>query len=651
MNDNFSENEARPSEVNELTSSPETSNVAERNTQPDFEVPRWLKIGAVFATMFALIAGGWVGWEWYQANQSSEDGVATTEPIETLADEIIYEDEIILVPVRAAFHSRELIDQYSQEDGDRVELWSVGIVEDGEYEGENLLLMRFQGYRGPCKGPGCDAPQYARFILSDQKLIYLPQISRSYLVDSLLTDPDYTSAMEKDVDNNQRLLDFINQLGEVEIDRELTVEQLDYRDEFDYQQSTFRRVDLEHQGLPDNQMLQIKFEHTEMGEIYTTSADASLQEHFYLEELPYDVSLPMGEGISACLDEECYLSNAFYWFRPDGTFLIYALQPSFIESDDYNSYQLRTVSKANLQMESDVVLADEYYFAARSGCSEDMANYLSVVHPDEVEGLGLEVIGKFVNDNSEIYGLIDSNDAYIMSLYDRFLRLYEDGPSYGLPDRPSFEEFSQELPMFFWLDPFGRLIRFINADYTPPIACEPIIYLYPEDETEVEVRLGDAIRPLVTWPEYRNYWRVLASPDGTISDLRDGESYPYLFWEGVSGLMPRPDTGFVVRQAQVEPFFRKVLPIMGLNQTEVDDFVEAWLPDMSEAPYYQIGFYDQSVIDQYAPLHVSPPPDTTIRILFDYRPLTKPVQTIKPVITPAPERDGFTLVEWGGLKR
>ena len=46
-------------------------------------------------------------------------------------------------------------------------------------------------------------------------------------------------------------------------------------------------------------------------------------------------------------------------------------------------------------------------------------------------------------------------------------------------------------------------------------------------------------------------------------------------------------------------------------------------------------------------LEIEPKPDSVIRILMDYKPLSKPIEVVEQKIT-TPERDGFTVVEWGG---
>ena len=47
---------------------------------------------------------------------------------------------------------------------------------------------------------------------------------------------------------------------------------------------------------------------------------------------------------------------------------------------------------------------------------------------------------------------------------------------------------------------------------------KPVIYLYPEAETDVTVRLDYAGDLTCTYPAYDGAWRVAAAPDGTLTD-------------------------------------------------------------------------------------------------------------------------------------
>lgn len=76
------------------------------------------------------------------------------------------------------------------------------------------------------------------------------------------------------------------------------------------------------------------------------------------------------------------------------------------------------------------------------------------------------------------------------------------------------------------------------------LSAKPVIYLYPEAETEVAVTLDYDGELTCTYPAYEDGWTVTAFPDGT---LTDGETaYNYLYWEGVTDAAYDLSEGFCV---------------------------------------------------------------------------------------------------------
>lgn len=74
---------------------------------------------------------------------------------------------------------------------------------------------------------------------------------------------------------------------------------------------------------------------------------------------------------------------------------------------------------------------------------------------------------------------------------------------------------------------------------------KPVIYLYPEQETDVRVTLDLAGELTCAYPAYGDGWSVRAAPDGTLTD-ESGQTYRYLYWEGTSGRITtfRPASAF-----------------------------------------------------------------------------------------------------------
>lgn len=217
-------------------------------------------------------------------------------------------------------------------------------------------------------------------------------------------------------------------------------------------------------------------------------------------------------------------------------------------------------------------------------------------------------------------------------------------------DKPSITEMLNQypVPIFYWQDALGRWVEYRAVGILPLAECgKPVIYLYPEQPTDVSVRLPSFINVTVSDPTYpTNGWRVTAQPNGQLTSHADGNTYGSLYWEGTGVGYAPPKDGFIVKDGDVESFLRNILPKYGLNETEAREFMEFWLPEMQGAPYYRVSFLT-SAWSNAAPLYVSPRPQTSIRIFMDWKPLSAPMSLPEPkIITPA--RTGFTLVEWGG---
>ena len=174
---------------------------------------------------------------------------------------------------------------------------------------------------------------------------------------------------------------------------------------------------------------------------------------------------------------------------------------------------------------------------------------------------------------------------------------------------------------------------------------KPVIYLYPEDKTKVSVSLDYSGELTCTYPTYGNGWNVTAEPDGTLYDEK-GIEYNYLYWEGLSDASMDFSKGFVVEGKDTATFLEDSLTKLGLNRKEANEFIVYWLPILQENPWNLISFQGESYTNS-AVLHVTPQPDTVLRVFMAVKPLEKYRKVEEQILT-SPERKGFTVVEWGG---
>ena len=209
-------------------------------------------------------------------------------------------------------------------------------------------------------------------------------------------------------------------------------------------------------------------------------------------------------------------------------------------------------------------------------------------------------------------------------------------------------EFVTKIGVVAWIDDYGNAIVFQQEEYRPMAECgKPVVYLYPIKDTRVSVKVGANITK--SEPVYGTGWDVLAQPSGKL--LVGNQSYPNLFWEGLGwGEYPTITQGRVVPTGQVENAIREDLAYVGLNEREVGDFLEFWLPKIPKAPYTRLTWLQNKEMDELAPLAVNPKPDTSIRVFLDFVGLNAPERITPQSLIKMP-RVGFTLVEWGGLLR
>jgi len=178
-------------------------------------------------------------------------------------------------------------------------------------------------------------------------------------------------------------------------------------------------------------------------------------------------------------------------------------------------------------------------------------------------------------------------------------------------------------------------------------AEKPVIYLYPEEVTDVTVQLDYSGKLTCTYPAYKDGWTVTAAPDGTLTDA-SGQTYNYLYWEGEGTERYDFSRGFCVPGADTAAFLEDALAQLGLTRKEANEFIVYWLPRMEQSPYNLIAFQQEAYTDA-APLTVTPAPDSILRVFMAWQPLEAPVD-IPAQTLPAFERHGFALVEWGGAE-
>ncbi|MBR3180582.1 hypothetical protein IKF63_00690 [Candidatus Saccharibacteria bacterium] len=106
----------------------------------------------------------------------------------------------------------------------------------------------------------------------------------------------------------------------------------------------------------------------------------------------------------------------------------------------------------------------------------------------------------------------------------------------------------------------------------PDFDYKPIIYLYPEEKTDISVKLGYPELVTVDYPSYNNGWNVTAYPNGNLEI--DNRNYYALYYESQNKIsFEKTDTGFIVESDKVAEFLEEKLAILDLNERESEEFI------------------------------------------------------------------------------
>lgn len=269
----------------------------------------------------------------------------------------------------------------------------------------------------------------------------------------------------------------------------------------------------------------------------------------------------------------------------------------------------------------------------------------------------------FSPETTQAFSLTFNKNYYGVCFYDEVKAVYYNSSvifsKVLKPQIYSFEELGRLLNKIHGVDSVLDIPDDARAPYDAlpepepqvanPATAKPVIYLYPEQPTDVTVTLGYPAEYLTyTYPAYQNGWRVRAEPNGTLTNLKDGSQHYYLFWEGDKKVDWDLSKGFVIKGSDTEAFLREKLAYMGLTPREYNDFITYWVPEMCQNPYNLISFSTEQY-EALAPLSVTPAPDSILRVHMVYKGLEQPVKVLPQTLVPW-QRNGFAVVEWGGSR-
>ena len=307
-------------------------------------------------------------------------------------------------------------------------------------------------------------------------------------------------------------------------------------------------------------------------------------------------------------------------------------------------------------MENDFLLAtsDEFYY---DGMPKSNFSFTTVTNTEVIsdapitinETIGaaitiVQIVGAFIAIILWIIGIknIIQNNITSKNKIDEKYELSGD------KDNLNEEKIKKKPTVRYFI--FGIILYMVSGIFqiTKNFA-KPIIYIYPEKEEEVKIKVKNPEKLTCTYPKYEDEWNVLAKPNGELVDLKTNRKLYALYWEGMGSGKVNLTEGFVIEGENVTKFLEEKLEILGLNEREAEEFIVYWLPLMEKNKYNYIRFETLDEINENMGLEITPKPDTLIRINMEFKGLRKPFE-VKEQQLEKLERKGYTVVEWGGTK-
>ncbi|MBI4067139.1 hypothetical protein HY407_02055 [Candidatus Gottesmanbacteria bacterium] len=164
---------------------------------------------------------------------------------------------------------------------------------------------------------------------------------------------------------------------------------------------------------------------------------------------------------------------------------------------------------------------------------------------------------------------------------------------------------------------------------------ETPLYFYPLEKTALDVTLPD-----------QSTVHLEALPDGTFNI--QNQTYSSLAYNLKKTTYTPPEKGRIIDGSNLKQELQKIADELHLKTTEKSDFLSYWQQSLPQSPFYFVSLFPESEALKLTGWHIKPPPDSEIRYLFYFKPLTKkPTLNYSYHFTPIP-RSGFTVLDWGG---
>jgi len=183
-------------------------------------------------------------------------------------------------------------------------------------------------------------------------------------------------------------------------------------------------------------------------------------------------------------------------------------------------------------------------------------------------------------------------------------------------------------------------------DDEPTPVKKPNIYIYPQVKTTISVKIdfpegGEIIESI---PDYGKRWNITVDTNGLIDN-----SYSYLFYESIQPDIWQHNEGWIIKKTDLKDFFDNNMSDYGFFGQEIQDFIDYWIPRLTDSEFYAIYPQNKMIIENTIKLSFSKEPDNLLRLFYVIQEVAEipSSKTIEPKIDKLFKRDGFFVVEWG----
>ena len=257
----------------------------------------------------------------------------------------------------------------------------------------------------------------------------------------------------------------------------------------------------------------------------------------------------------------------------------------------------------------------------------------------------------YITDGKTTTKITDWEDGFyfhsaLSGYYDEGSLVEEEGKDAGIYLVFEYGQFAEGPGVEYYYNTETKEVKKYDLEYIGGYA-KPVLYLYPEEETEVTINFEHEDNLTTTYPKFQDEWTVTAHPNGDLYDEK-GNYYYGLYWEEDSNHLVDFKEGFYVSKDNAISFLEEKLTTIGLNAKERNEFIMYWLPILESNEHNLVYFELTEERESFNKLEITPTPDSLLRVAIHVKKIDGP-QSIKEQKLTTFERTGFTAVEWGGV--